>query len=93
MTLAQRDAQFAKSIAESASVAPAIGLGAMALSAPVAFPVAVAGRFISKSINNSRCGKEFSYIDLTVAGATSFATTGISLLPSLHINTLGAYGG
>ncbi len=37
--------------------------------------------------------KEFSYVDLTVADATWFATTGTILLPSLYINTLGVCGG
>ena len=38
-------------------------------------------------------GKDFSYVDLGVFGLTSFATTGATILPSLYINTLGAYGG
>ena len=38
-------------------------------------------------------GKDFSYVDLGVSGLTSFATTGATILPSLYINTLGAYGG
>ena len=37
-------------------------------------------------------GKDFSYVDLGVSGLTSFATTGATILPSLYINTLGAYG-
>ena len=38
-------------------------------------------------------GKDFSYVDLGVSGLTSFATTGATILPSLYINILGAYGG
>ena len=38
-------------------------------------------------------GKDFNFVDLGVSGLTSFATTGATILPSLYINTLGAYGG